>query len=114
MLMATATDLLVIFPALEVLSIAVYVLTGIRRDSPVARKRPSVFLLGAFERVLLRHVHPRRHRQHPPRSDWQRAVAHAQRDAAADRPGLLIVGFAFKVSAVPSGRPTPTRARRRS
>ena len=35
MLMATATDLLVIFLALEVLSLAVYVLTGIRRDSPV-------------------------------------------------------------------------------
>ena len=31
MLMATATDLLVIFLALEVLSLAVYTLTGIRR-----------------------------------------------------------------------------------
>src|SRR5580765_3698662 len=36
MLMATATDLLVIFLALEVLSIAVYVLTGLRRDSPLS------------------------------------------------------------------------------
>jgi NADH-quinone oxidoreductase subunit N len=36
MLMATATDLVVIFLALEVLSLAVYVLTGIRRDSPAS------------------------------------------------------------------------------
>src|SRR5438128_5492270 len=33
MLMATASDLLVIFLALETLSLGVYVLTGIRRDS---------------------------------------------------------------------------------
>ena len=49
MLMATATDLLVIFLALEVLSIAVYVLTGIRRDSPVSTEAAfKYFLLGAF------------------------------------------------------------------
>ena len=41
MLMATATDLLVIFLALEILSLAVYVLTGIRRDSPRAPRRRS-------------------------------------------------------------------------
>ena len=41
MLMASATDLLVIFLALEVLSLAVYVLTGIRRDDPHGRRRPS-------------------------------------------------------------------------
>jgi len=34
MMMVTATDLLTIFIALEILSIAVYVLTGLRRDSP--------------------------------------------------------------------------------
>ena len=38
MLMASATDLLVIFLALEVLSLSVYVLTGLRRDP--ARRRP--------------------------------------------------------------------------
>ena len=35
-MMATASDLLVIFIALEVLSLAVYVLTGIRREDPRA------------------------------------------------------------------------------
>src|SRR5262249_37293885 len=49
MLMATATDLLVIFLALEVLSIPVYVLTGIGSDSPAATEGAlKYFLLGAF------------------------------------------------------------------
>jgi len=49
MLMATATDLLVIFLALEVLSLAVYVLTGIRRDSPKGTEAAlKYFLLGAL------------------------------------------------------------------
>src|SRR5215213_1205162 len=49
MLMATASDLLVIFLALEVMSLAVYVLTGIRRDSPQASEAAfKYFLLGAF------------------------------------------------------------------
>src|SRR3989304_9819106 len=49
MLMATASDLLVIFLALEVMSLAVYVLTGIRRDSPAATEAAfKYFLLGAF------------------------------------------------------------------
>src|SRR5215831_20085566 len=49
MLMATASDLLVIFLALEVLSLAVYVLTGIRRDVPAATEAAlKYFLLGAF------------------------------------------------------------------
>ena len=48
-LMAMATDLLVIFLALEVLSLAIYVLTGIRRDSPAATEAAfKYFLLGAF------------------------------------------------------------------
>ena len=50
MLMAAATDLLVIFLALEVLSLAVYVLTGIRRESarPATEAAFKYFLLGAF------------------------------------------------------------------
>ncbi len=40
-MMATATDLLVIFVALEILSLAVYVLTGIRREVRLVPRRPS-------------------------------------------------------------------------
>ena len=49
MMMATASDLLTIFLALEILSISVYVLTGLRRDSPHAIEAAfKYFLLGAF------------------------------------------------------------------
>ena len=48
-MMATANDLLVIFIALEILSLAVYVLTGIRRDNPPGTEAAfKYFLLGAF------------------------------------------------------------------
>ncbi len=49
MMMAAATDLLVIFVALEILSLAVYVLTGIRRQSAAGAEAAfKYFLLGAF------------------------------------------------------------------
>ena len=49
MMMATANDLLVVFIALEMLSLSVYVLTGIRRDSPEGTEAAfKYFLLGAF------------------------------------------------------------------
>src|SRR5204862_372606 len=49
MMMAAATDLLVIFIALEVLSLAVYVLTGIRRQSAAGAEAAfKYFLLGGF------------------------------------------------------------------
>jgi hypothetical protein len=48
-MMATANDLLVIFIALEILSLAIYVLTGIRREDPRAMEAAfKYFLLGAF------------------------------------------------------------------
>src|SRR5215213_10674146 len=49
MMMAAATDLLVIFVALEILSLSVYVLTGIRRASAVGAEAAfKYFLLGGF------------------------------------------------------------------
>src|SRR3954451_2499510 len=49
MMMAAATDLLVIFVALEIFSLAVYVLTGIRRQSAAGAEAAfKYFLLGAF------------------------------------------------------------------
>ena len=49
MMMATADDLLVIFIALEILSLAVYVLTGIRRYSVLSAEAGfKYFLPGAF------------------------------------------------------------------
>ena len=49
MLMAMATDLLVIFLALEVMSLAVYVLTALRRESPASVEGAfKYFILGGF------------------------------------------------------------------
>ena len=49
MLMVQATDLLLLFLALETMSIAVYVLTGIRRDQATSTEAAfKYFLLGAF------------------------------------------------------------------
>ena len=112
-LMATATDLIVIFLALEVLSIAVYVLTGIRRDSAVGTEAAfKYFLLGAFASAFFLYgiaftygVTGSTH------LDRIGAVIAAQ--ALSPQPmtmlalGLLLVGFAFKVSAVPFHMWTP-------
>ena len=94
MMMATATDLLLIFLALEILSLAVYVLTGMRRDV-----RPSteggVQVLPArrlLERVLpLRHrAHLRAHRQHAASTAsaaaWRRRHERQPHDAVGGRP----------------------------
>jgi NADH-quinone oxidoreductase subunit N len=113
MLMATATDLLVIFLALEVLSIAVYVLTGIRRDSPMSTEAAfKYFLLGAFSSAFFLYgIAFTYGLTGSTRLDRVGSVIAAQ--AIAPTPmqmlalGLLLVGFAFKVSAVPFHMWTP-------
>jgi NADH-quinone oxidoreductase subunit N len=113
MLMATATDLLLIFLALEILSLAVYVLTGLRRDSPTAIEAAlKYFLLGAFSSAFFLYG-----------IAFMYGLAGSTRldrvgtliagRAIAPSPlqffavGLLLVGFAFKVSAVPFHMWTP-------
>src|ERR1700704_163286 len=113
MLMATATDLLVIFLALEVLSLAVYVLTGIRRDSPMSTEAAfKYFLLGAFSSAFFLYgIAFTYGLTGSTRLDRIASVVAAQ--AIAPTPmqmlalGLLLVGFAFKVSAVPFHMWTP-------
>jgi len=112
MLMATATDLLVIFLALEVLSLAVYVLTGIRRDSPIAIEAAfKYFLLGAFSSAFFLYgiaftygVTGSTHLDRIGRVLAQGGTPAPMQLLAA---GLLLVGFAFKVSAVPFHMWTP-------
>ena len=107
MLMAQATDLLLIFLALETMSIAVYVLTGIRRESR-AEHRGGLQVLPAgrlCQLVLpLRHRVPlRRHRHHQPRSRrlGDCGAVDGGNPMILLGVGLLLVGFAFKVAAVP-------------
>jgi len=114
MMMAAATDLLVIFIALEVLSLAVYVLTGIRRDSLASAEAAfKYFLLGAFSSAFFLYgVAFTFALSGSTRID---AIGTALSAHAATSPttltllavGLLAVGFAFKISAVPFHMWTP-------
>jgi NADH-quinone oxidoreductase subunit N len=113
MLMATATDLLVIFLALEVLSLAVYVLTGIRRDSPASTEAAlKYFLLGAFSSAFFLYgialtygLAGSTHLDKIGSLIAAQALAPTPMELLAL--GLLLVGFAFKVSAVPFHMWTP-------
>jgi NADH-quinone oxidoreductase subunit N len=113
MLMATASDLLVIFLALEVLSLSVYVLTAIRRDSAQATEAGfKYFLLGGFSSaVFLYGIAFTFGISGSTRLDRVGAVLAAQamgdNQLALVAMGLLLVGFAFKVSAVPFHMWTP-------
>jgi NADH-quinone oxidoreductase subunit N len=113
MLMATSSDLLVIFLALEVLSLAVYVLTGIRRDSAVGAEASfKYFLLGAFSSAFFLYgiafTYGLTGSTHLDRIGTLMA-AQAMRPTPMQllAVGLLLVGFAFKVSAVPFHMWTP-------
>jgi NADH-quinone oxidoreductase subunit N len=112
-LMATATDLLVIFLALEVLSLAVYVLTGIRRTSAISTEAAfKYFLLGAFSSAFFLYgIAFTYGLTGSTRLDRIGSAMAAQ--AMAPTPlqlvavGLLLVGFGFKVAAVPFHMWTP-------
>ena len=113
MLMATATDLLLIFLALEVLSLAVYVLTGLRRSSAAATEAAlKYFLLGAFSSAFFLYgIAFTYGLTGSTRLDRVGSLMAAQ--AMSPTPmqfvalGLLLVGFAFKVAAVPFHMWTP-------
>jgi NADH-quinone oxidoreductase subunit N len=113
MLMGSTRDLLVIFIALEILSLGVYVLTGIRRTSEAGAEAAfKYFVLGAFSSAFFLYG-----------IAFAYAVAGTtkldelgmQVAGAALNPNmllilamvLLLVGFAFKVSAVPFHMWTP-------
>src|SRR5687767_10011546 len=112
-MMATATDLLVIFIALEILSLAVYVLTGIRRDNPKGSEAAfKYFLLGAFSSAFF--LYGIAFTYGVAGSTRLEAVgSFLSAQALSDNPmillavGLLLVGFAFKISAVPFHMWTP-------
>ena len=113
MLMAMATDLLVIFLALEVMSLAVYVLTAIRRGAEASVEGAfKYFILGGFSSAFflygLAFVYGIAH------TTKLDGVGSALAGEAASHPtlalvavGLLLVGFGFKVSAVPFHMWTP-------
>jgi NADH-quinone oxidoreductase subunit N len=114
MMMAAATDLLVIFIALEILSLAVYVLTGIRRSSAAGAEGAfKYFLLGAFSSAFF--LYGVAFAYALSGSTRIEEIGMALSAQATGTPstvalltvGLLAVGFAFKVSAVPFHMWTP-------
>jgi NADH-quinone oxidoreductase subunit N len=114
MLMAAATDLLVIFLALEVLSLSVYVLTGLRRASARGAEAAfKYFLLGAFSSAFFLYGIAFAFLVSGSTRLEQLGVALSSQAAgpptivALLAVGLLAVGFAFKVSAVPFHMWTP-------
>jgi NADH-quinone oxidoreductase subunit N len=114
MMMAAATDLLVIFIALEILSLAVYVLTGIRRQSAAGAEAAfKYFLLGAFSSafflygVAFTFALSGSTRIEEIGTALSAQAMGAPSTVALLAVGLLAVGFAFKVSAVPFHMWTP-------
>ena len=111
MLMAAATDLLVVFIALEILSLSVYVLTGLRRDSaPGAEAAFKYFLLGSFSSAFF--LYGIALTFLVAKSTQLDAIGSAMAGSAPPlvaiiAVGLLAVGFCFKVSAVPFHMWTP-------
>ena len=113
MMMATANDLLVVFVALEILSLAVYVLTGIRRDSLKGTEAAfKYFLLGAFSSAFF--LYGIAFTYGITGSTRLTAIgSYLAAQSLSGNPmvliavGLLLVGFAFKISAVPFHMWTP-------
>lgn len=107
MLMAAATDLIVLFLGLELMSISVYVLAGIWR--PELRSSEAAlkyFLLGAFASGFLLYGIALTYGAFgtttlAPIGAQLASLNGAQRSLALAAMGLLLVGFAFKVAAVP-------------
>jgi NADH-quinone oxidoreductase subunit N len=107
MLMGQATDLLVIFLALETMSIAVYILTGIRRDQQQSTEAAfKYFLLGAFASAFFLYGIAFLYGVTGTTNIERMSTAIAAQSMSGNPMillgvGLLIVGFAFKVAAVP-------------
>jgi len=107
MLMAAATDLIVLFLGLELMSVAVYVLAGIWR--PELRSSEAAlkyFLLGAFASGFLLYGIAMAYGDFGtttlgPIANQLASLTAEQRPLALAAVGLLLVGFGFKVAAVP-------------
>jgi NADH-quinone oxidoreductase subunit N len=122
-LLAAASDLLVVFIALEILSLSLYVLAGETRRLAAQEAAMKYFLLGAFSSAFL--LYGIALCYGATGTTNLLAIARATGDPTGDGTlllagvGLLAVGFLFKVSAVPfhmwtpdvyQGTPTPVTA----
>jgi NADH-quinone oxidoreductase subunit N len=113
MLMGSTNDLLIVFLALEIMSLGVYVLTGVKRTSePGAEGAFKYFVLGAFSSAFFLYGIALAYTATGSTRLDQIGLAVA---SSASDPNilvilaalLLLVGLAFKVSAVPFHMWTP-------
>ncbi|HEX8859771.1 MAG TPA: NADH-quinone oxidoreductase subunit NuoN [Actinomycetes bacterium] len=122
-LLAAASDLLVVFIALEILSLALYVMAGSTRRFSAQEAAMKYFLLGAFSSAFLLYGIALCYgaTRSTNLAAIARAVAGTEINASVLLAGvaLLAVGFCFKVAAVPfhmwtpdvyQGAPTPVTA----
>jgi NADH-quinone oxidoreductase subunit N len=124
MMMGTATDLIVVFLALEIFSLALYILSGLHRSNPRSTEASlKYFLLGAFSSGFFAYGGAL---IYGAAGSTQYSVIANTLAAGAGNPtllypgiALLVAGFAFKVSLVPfhmwtpdvyQGAPTPVTA----
>jgi NADH-quinone oxidoreductase subunit N len=122
-LLAAASDLLVVFIALEILSLSLYVMAGATRRTTAQEAAMKYFLLGAFSSAFL--LYGIALCYGATGTTNLLGIARASVDPTGDGTlllagiGLLAVGFCFKVSAVPfhmwtpdvyQGAPTPVAA----
>lgn len=125
LLLVGSRDLMLIFLGIEVMSLAIYVLTGLDRSrAGSAEGALKYFLLGAFSTGFLLYGMALIYGATGSTNLTEIAAAITQRELAGDPlllggMGLLFVGFAFKVGAAPfhmwtpdvyEGAPTPYSA----
>ncbi|HLH75981.1 MAG TPA: NADH-quinone oxidoreductase subunit N [Candidatus Binataceae bacterium] len=111
LLMAAAGDLIIIFLGLETMSIAVYVMAGLARRDPKSNEAAlKYFLLGAFSTGFLLYGIAF---IYGATGSVKLAQVSAAMGHSSHQPllllgvGLLLIGFAFKVAAVPFHMWTP-------
>jgi NADH-quinone oxidoreductase subunit N len=125
MLMAAAGDLIIIFLGLETMSIAIYVLAGLKRTDPRSGEAAiKYFLLGAFSTgfllygIALLYGATGTIKLEPIRSALMHGVGLGSPLLLLGI-GLMLIGFGFKIAAVPfhmwtpdayEGAPTPITA----
>jgi NADH-quinone oxidoreductase subunit N len=123
-LMAQAADLIVVFLALELLSIPLYILAGVARPNPASEEAAlKYFLLGAFAGGFV--VYGVALSFGATGTTSLAGIVAAVDSASADMPlllvgaGLILIGLGFKVALVPfhmwtpdvyQGAPTPLTA----
>lgn len=124
MMMGTATDLIVVFLALEIFSLALYILSGLHRSNPRSTEASlKYFLLGAFASGFFAYGAAL---IYGAAGSTQYTIIAETLASGAGNPALLypgmallLAGFAFKVSLVPfhmwtpdvyQGAPTPVTA----